>query len=283
MPDLFYFISKWWRKVTGVVIFSVLVTGIIVFVQPRKYLSETTALRASPLNTDKASIFNKNIESLYSTFGSADELDMIVGTGQLDTIYLAMTDQFNLVTHYNLKGKKIDLLRSQASRLLKQNSRVTKTGFGELNIMVWDMDKYFAANMANAMMDLLQDIHRQLLSESNNSTLNGLRGGQLRLQHELDSIDNILENTPEGTSREMASIRKDLLMNKWYQYEELIGEYQLVVDTKQPALLVVEKARPGAKPDKPKRLPILISTAVLSFIFAVLAALVLERIKPSRS
>ena len=63
------------------------------------------------------------------------------------------------------------------------------------------------------------------------------------------------------------------------EYEKLIGEYQLMIDSKPPVLLVVEKAKASIRPDKPKRMQIMIATAVLSFLFALLAALVMERRK----
>ena len=59
---------------------SVAVVAAILLLQPKLYLSEATALRASSYTTDKASVFNRNIEALYSTLGSADDLDMIIGT-----------------------------------------------------------------------------------------------------------------------------------------------------------------------------------------------------------
>jgi uncharacterized protein involved in exopolysaccharide biosynthesis len=62
-------------------------------------------------------------------------------------------------------------------------------------------------------------------------------------------------------------------------YEKLFGEYQLMVDSKPPVLIVVEIAKATGWPDKPKRMQVMIATAVLSFLFALLAALVMERRK----
>jgi uncharacterized protein involved in exopolysaccharide biosynthesis len=47
-------------------------------------------------------------------------------------------------------------------------------------------------------------------------------------------------------------------------------------------LIVVEEAKPSNWPDRPRRLQIMIAAAVLSFLFALLAALVLERRKVSK-
>jgi uncharacterized protein involved in exopolysaccharide biosynthesis len=103
MPDIFYLISKWWKQMLLVVLLSVITAGIIVFLKPLKYLSSTTAIPASSRLSDKARLFNENIEALYSSLGESDDIDIIVGTGQLDTVYLAVTDQFNLYDHYKIK------------------------------------------------------------------------------------------------------------------------------------------------------------------------------------
>jgi uncharacterized protein involved in exopolysaccharide biosynthesis len=62
-------------------------------------------------------------------------------------------------------------------------------------------------------------------------------------------------------------------------YEKMIDEYQLMIEMKPPVLIVAEHAKTTSWPDKPKRMQIMIATAVLSFLFALLAALVLERRK----
>ena len=86
MPDLFYLLSRWWRKMMLIILITLISVTVLLLLMPRKYLSEATALRASSYTNDKASIFNRNIEALYSTLGSADDLDMIIGTAQLDTV-----------------------------------------------------------------------------------------------------------------------------------------------------------------------------------------------------
>src|SRR5687767_4087313 len=144
MPDLFYIIEKWWKKILLFAIAATTLVVILLFLQPRLYLSEATALRASSYTTDKASIFNRNIEALYSTLGSADDLDMIIGTAQLDTVYLYQVDSFELIKHYSIDGKP-DLARRKASVRLQKNSKVMKSGYGELKVKVWDKDKVLAA------------------------------------------------------------------------------------------------------------------------------------------
>jgi len=262
MPDIIDLIRRWWKQVFAVVLLSLLAVGIITFLKPRQYLSVATSVPASSFSADKSKIFNANIQELYSTLGTADDLDMIVGTSKLDTVYIAVTDQFNLFDHYKM-SEKGNAARAKAASELKKNSKVMKSEYGELKVKVWDTDKELAPQLANAIMDKLQSIHQNLQGAGNEATLKGLKSGKQNLQAHADSItDN--------------SVQAQL-----QQYDKLIGEYQLMVDSKPPALIIVEKAKASEWPDRPKRMQIMIATAMLSLLFALFAALIMERRKTS--
>jgi uncharacterized protein involved in exopolysaccharide biosynthesis len=269
MPDIFDLIAGWWKRMLVVMVLSLLAVGAITFLKPSQYLSVTTAVPASSFASDKGKIFNENILALYSTLGSSDDLDRILGTATLDTVYLFVADQFNLFDHYKMNGANA---RTKAASLLKKNTKVMKSEYGELKVKVWDTDNNLAPQLANAILDKLQLIHSNLQSAGNESTLKGLQEGKMKMQLQLDSITGVSEPLNE---------RKTTLQGQVQQYEKLISEYQLMVDSKPPVLVVVEKAKPSIRPDRPRRLQIMIATAVLSFLFALLAALVMERKKTS--
>jgi peptidoglycan hydrolase CwlO-like protein len=271
MPDIFDLVARWWKRMLVVIILSLLTVGIITFLKPQQYLSVTTAVPASSFASDKAKIFNENIQELYSTLGTPDDLDMILGTANLDTVYLFVTDQFNLFDHYKTKEQG-DAARTRAAILLKKNTKVMKSEYGELKVKVWDTDKDLAPQLANAIMNRLQAIHARLQSAGNESTLIGLQNRKKKIQLQLDSLT--------GNAETITERRKDL-QEQTKQYEKLINEYQLMVDSKPPVLIVVEEAKPPNWPDRPRRIQILVATAVLSFLFALLAALILERRKTS--
>ncbi len=263
MPDIFYLLSKWWKQVLTVVLLSLLTAALIVFFSPKKYLSVTTALPASSFTADKARIFNENIQELYSVLGTADDLDMITGTGKLDTIYLAITDQFNLANHYSIKEKE-EAARSKAACILKKNSRVMKSEYGELKVKVWNKNRELAAQLANALMNKIHSIHQDLQNQSNKATLESLEKAKRELQQQADSAGSSLPGHTFPTEQ----VKK---------YETLITQYQLMTNSKPLVLLIVEKARAANVPDKPKPLTVLLSTAFLSLLFGILLALYMEK------
>jgi uncharacterized protein involved in exopolysaccharide biosynthesis len=110
-----------------------------------------------------------------------------------------------------------------------------------------------------------------------------LIAGKNKIQAQADSINNYLSKAlVDGDASDKLANRRKLLNEQLEKYQKLIGEYQLVVDSKPPVLITVEKAKPSEWPDKPRRMQIMIATGVLSLFFALLAALVIERRKISK-
>jgi len=275
MPDIIDLLAHWWKRILAVMVIALIVVGVITYLKPQKYLSVATAVPASSFASDKSRIFNENIEALYSTLGTTDDLDMIVGTATLDTVYWAVTQQYNLQDHYKMKEQG-DAAIAKAASLLKENTKVQKSEYGELKVRVWDTDKNLAAELANSILDVLNNIHRDLQGQGNKAVLNSLLEAKQRTRKEVDSVKQFLRNAEtmyEDTA--FLNTRYRLLS----EYEKKIGEYQLMVNNKPPVLITVERAKATNWPDKPKRMQILIATAILSFLFALLAALVLERRK----
>ena len=263
MPDITTLVKRWWKQIFFAMLLSLLAVGVITFMKPRQYLSVATAVPASSYASDKSKIFSENIEALYSALGTADDLDRVLGTAKLDTVYLAVADRFNLFDHYKVKEKG-DAARIKSASLLKKNTVVMKSEYGELKVKVWDTDKYLAPQMANAVLEQLQAMHTSLLSAGNKATLKALIERKEKIQQQADSA---------------SADRNELLKSQLATYEKTIGEYGLIVDSKPPALITVENAKPATRPDRPRRMQIMAATAVLSLLFALLAAVVLERKK----
>lgn len=220
-----------------------------------------TAVPASTYSSDKARLFNNNIEQLYTALGTPDDLDLVVGTGKLDTVYLAVTRQFNLQDHYKMEEKG-DAAINKAAFLLKKNCSVTKSEYGELKVSVWDTDKNLAPQLANAVMKQLQTMHQHLQQAGNEASLQSLLSMEQRL---------IIERESAATEEEKTSIIARLT-----EYNKLIGEYQLMLNNPSLALIVVEHARASEWPDRPKRTQWMLGTAVLALLFSLLLAAFLE-------
>ncbi len=275
MPDIFNLLARWWKQMLLVIIVAVAIVAVVVFSEKPRYMSVTTALPASGVLTDKARIFNNNIEGLYPSLGNVDDLDKILGTAQLDTVYLGVAIQYNLWDHYKIDNKENQISHSAA--LLKSNSKVFRSEYGELKIKVWDTDKNLAPQLADAILEKLNSIQQSVQAASNKRVLEMLNEGKLKQRKLLDSM-RILQNSGRDTAVTFGmDFNREL--NEFNEYGNLISQYELTLATNPNVLIVVEKARASQTPDKPQRLKLLIATFVISFLFSFLLALYLERRK----
>jgi uncharacterized protein involved in exopolysaccharide biosynthesis len=267
MPDLLSIISQWRKQIIILTVLSALVAGVTVYFKKDKYLSVATALPASILNSDKSRLFSGNIEQLYSATGVPEDLDNILGTSKLDTVYLAVADSFNLVERYQYTGENI---RLEAAWTIKENTRVTKSDYGELKVKVWDTDKQLAPKLANAIIHYLQQFHENIQNSNNILMLNGLEKEITALQRKADSLST-------GNKYLMEPLQS--VLTEIQQYRKLANEYRMAVNNKTKVLLVSEWARPAIKPDKPKRIRIILLAAASGLFFSILLALVFAKKK----
>jgi uncharacterized protein involved in exopolysaccharide biosynthesis len=270
MPDLLQVFSRSWKLIFLIVLIACIIAFTFEKFSPKLYLSVTTALPANSITVDKARIYDKNVENLYSDIGTADELDKIEGTAQLDTIYLAVAAELNLKDHYLLENNGEALFN--AAQHLKKNTEIKRSAYGELKIKVWDTDRNLAAQLANKLLEKLQLIHQNIQNERNAVILQ-------KLKEDVQMVENKINQFRDSSS--MQKIKLDFLKavkeDGWYTQikddQKLITEYQLALNTNPQVLLVVEKARPSLWPDKPKTAQTIAFTFFISLFFGFLIAL----------
>jgi len=270
MPDLISIIVKRWKLITAVTLLASFIALVAALVSPKKYLSVATALPANSLIADKGRIFNQNIQELYSDFGTADELDKLEGTGNLDTIFIAASEKFNLDKHYHISPSGESFY--SAALKLKANSKIARSSYGELKAKVWDEDKNLAAEIANFLMQEIQNIHQHLQNENNAAVLEKLKQDfTVKQNHYMQLADSTT-----GT----ANARLNDLSGQLQEEEKMINQYQLAINTNAPVLLIVENARPSFWPDKPKIAATVLFAFFGALIFSFLLTLFIESRKP---
>ncbi|HEV8506939.1 MAG TPA: hypothetical protein VGQ53_16120 [Chitinophagaceae bacterium] len=280
MPDLFDLMWRWRKQILLLVFTTLVVTTGIVFLVPKRYLSVSTALPASSFATDKTSVFSQNLQSLYSTLGLPDDLDKIVGTAQLDTVYRYVIAQLNLTDHFGLHKTDINAI-PKAALILKKHTRVIKSDYGELKVKVWDVDRDLAASIANAIMEKLQEIHQDVQAANNSMMVTKINEQYVAKKIDYEKLTDSLSHPGNTSTAELLNAHKSSLLQQIQEYEKLLNQYKLIADAKPQALIIVERATPAVSPDQPKPLEAIVAATVLSFFFAVLTALALNKRKPA--
>lgn len=284
MPDLIAVAFRRWRLIATLSLTAAAVAFIASLLSPKLYLATATALPANSATTDRARIFGANIEALYPELGEAEELDKLEGTAQLDTVYIAASRDLLLGNAYD------------AAMRLKSRTDVRRTGYGELQIRVWDEDKTSAAALANALMQHLNDLHRRARNANNKAVLAQLATDYQRKRRELDSLQQQLlavrtpdtaaafeESRSSSTPLQLGNIadRSAFLVGQLKTYERLIDEYELAANLTTNALTVIEPARPAPYPDRPRTLLNALLAFAAGLLFASLLAVFLESRTPN--
>lgn len=250
MPDLLNIFGKRWKLMLLLTALATLIAFFAALFSPKKYLSVATALPANPVMADKARLFNNNIEALYSDFGSPDELDKLEGTATLDTIFIAAAQQLNLVRHYSISSSNESLFK--AAKYLKKNSNISRSGYGELKVKVWDKDRNTSAVIANFLLQKIQELHQHLLNQSNISALEILKKEYEGRQKQFLQLADSSAMTMSAGEKEILRTKMNAVAGQLTDYENRIDQYQLAIKTNAPVLLVVENARAPLSADKPR-------------------------------
>ena len=273
MPDIFSVLARRWKTALLITFLATLVAFVACLLSPKEFLGEVTALPSNAEAGDRGRIFNQNIEGLYRELGEPDELDKIEGTAKLDTIFLAVAKQFYR-QGYNPANSTDVVALHEAAKTLQKNTRIHRTGYGELKIKVWDKDPHTAAALANALVKELNAIHQQLRAENNRLVLQRLKeeyaAQQNRPKGWKDSADSIARPAQPNVLTGQATAEQATL------YARLINEYELTLQTNPNALLVVEPARPSPWHDRPQTTLVVVLTFLASLLFSVLLLLLTE-------
>ena len=284
MPDLLSVLFRRWKLILLLPFAGTLAAFTACLLLPKLYLGKTTALPVNTLVNDKARILNQNIEALYSEIGTADELDKLEGTAQLDTVFLAVAEANNLKQHYQLDTTAGNALE-KAALMLRRKSNISRTGYGELQIKVWDENNRVAASLANALLQTINAIHQRLQNENSWMVLQKLHEQyQVLLELKEETVINSsslssgvsTEETSRAAQLSELAIQQQLLNDQLVQYQKLIYGYEMAVRTIPNAVLVVERARPLPWHDKPNTAQTVLLAFFASLLFSFLLAVFVE-------
>lgn len=271
-------LQKRWTLIVFFVVASVAVAALTIYVMPAYYRSTATVVPANPALADKASLFNTNIQDLYSYFGSGDDLDRIYGVADMDTTYQQLVDEFALVNQYRLKGDSFPLLRRKAVLRLRKDLDLQKTDKDQLLIGVWTRDRQLSANIVNRMVAIIEATentvwqnHYRRSMEKLEASISAMEARYIRLG------DSISQANPAGKT--LFTAQQASLLDQLQQYQKARDEFRLAAQISPAVLYVMEKAAPAAKAERPDTTAILLATCLLSFVFICLLVLVNDRKK----
>lgn len=265
-------LQRKWKTILLFVLTCAIAATITVFVVPQYFRSSATVVSANPALADKARFFNNNIQSLYSYFGSGDDLDRIYGVGDMDTSYKKLVDEFSLVNYYQLSGDSLPVLRRKAVMLLKSDLSFQKTEQNQLKIIAWTKNKQLSADLVNRMVAIIQETEAGVWQKNYEQSIEKINNSITAMELEYrSSADSTHGN--DG----LFVTKKQSLVEQINQYRKMVNEYKLAAQTPPAVLYVMESAVPAAKAERPDKPAIILAACLIGFIFSCLLVLLNNR------
>lgn len=278
LPDLFNSAWQWRKQIIAFTLISTLVGTAIAFILPRYYQSTATVLATNPVLSDKQRIFSKNIQGLYSTYGGGDDAERLRGIAELDTCYKFLIDKYDLTSYYEFKDKSPLAMRNSI-KALREDLVVERNDKDQLRIHCFHKNAETAANICNSTIDFMETKAMEISKQSNNSLLLQLDSAFQKNQKEYLLLTDSLNRSNSAALKQLLSTEITALLNQIAQDKQLISEIKIAISNNPNALVVLEKATPSAKTERPKRLVLILASLIGSLFFGVLAALVFNRTK----
>ena len=244
---------KRWGTVIMIVIVALGLAAIGIFFLPKKYYSNAKIIPTNPVLTDKGRLFNRNIEGLYSIYGTGDDLDRLYALANTESSYRFIGDSFRLFPKKSSAIAKYKILQK-----IKKSIELKKTTDGELEIGVWTKDAELSAQMANAMVERIRQANVQYLLDFNRSALS------LREQN---------DSAKQGDSLQVPGNNPDS--------RQAINEIILAIKASPPPFILIDPATPAAKAGRPAVFLILFLVFIGSTFLAIIIVNILERIQSS--
>lgn len=269
-------LQKRWMTILLFVVIAAVAATVTVFVMPRYYRSASTVVSANPALADKARLFNSNIQSLYSYFGSGDDLDRIYGIADMRSTYLKLVDEFSLVNYYELKNDSLSVLKSKAANCLQKDLHLEKTEQNQLQIIAWTKDKQLSANLVNRMVAIIQETEMDIWKTNYQNAQDKLNSSITLKEKEYQLLSDSLSTLHSG-KQQLAVAQMQTIAEQISQYRKTAGEFTIASQTPPVALYVMETAIPAASAERPDKMMIILSSCLVAFVFSSLLVLVNDR------
>lgn len=306
---LTFFKTVWkWRKPI-LIICGIAIIGSVVIsdphIMPPMYEATSSFYPLNPNLTSIGTLFSDGDNSLFGGSGDVDRILSIAGSIPLE---LYIVHKFGLFQHYKIDSAHQKYPITTVLNELEKNYNYEKNDKGAVVITVQDEDRFLAAQMANEIVNKIDQTNRNLLNENKKKILsiyqNKLRDKEIEVKNLTDTIFNLkqeynlytdIEDLPNQIKNSRGSLGAGYaeasekvkvleekkkgaireLNNNIVQFEQ----YNASITSDVPTLFVLDTAYPAEKKSKPVRWLIVFTTVLIAFVLCVLAVLLIERSK----
>jgi capsular polysaccharide biosynthesis protein len=253
-----------------VFIATLLVSTIIAFLLPVIYAAASIVLPLSPKSYDPRTKF-----SYMELYGSVEDINRTVGLAESGIIRDYIIKKYNLAARYEYTDNKTTddyYIRQEYNG----NLDVTETNNGSVAISFYDKDADTAALIVNDIVAQIDRINKSIIIDAVQKQFKTYQKVMQDKYNGLDSLAelmNAMKAQMKSPGGEVASME---MFHAYTRVKEAEVNLEAIQDDVQ-TLQVIEKAVPNWKKEKPKRLFLIVSACLSTFIITLLFLLVKDR------
>jgi capsular polysaccharide biosynthesis protein len=274
-----------WRKPLIIVTVIVAIGSCIFswFFMPNYYKSTVNFYPSNPIMTDRQVLFSQSsgeIEIDY--FGSASDVDRILTIANTSGIIDYIINKYKIMEHYNIDSTK-EMARYNTKKEFLSNYSAIETEYGAIEISVWDQDKNLAMEIANHIVETIDNHNKQILLRDKKLVITTFKE-QLKEKEIYVSllVDSIGRMKKSGVQGEMIIVLEGKLtgaVEDLTNTKKILEQNQTSVNTDFSTVHVTEEAFPAIRKDRPVRSLIVIGITLGTFFFMVILAVLTENFR----
>jgi len=279
---LLQIIFKWKKTILiSTIVVAVLACIITWFFMPNYYRSSVTFYPSNPIMTDRQVLYSQiagEIEIEY--FGSSGDVDRILTLAYTSNLVDYMINKYKLMEHYGIDSTK-EFARYNVKKEFLKNYSAMETEHGAIEIAIWDQDKMLAMEMANHLVETIDQHNKELLLRDKRMVVktfqNQVKAKDILVDQLIDSIA-ILRKAGNTTPEKLKLLdeRLENAIDDLNTDKKLLEQNQTTINTDFSTIHITEAAYPALRKDKPVRSLIVIGITGGMFVFMILLVVIIE-------
>jgi tyrosine-protein kinase Etk/Wzc len=258
----------------------------------------------------------RNAKASSMDFGEEEQAEQLVQILQSASIRDHIVEEFDLYKHYDISQDDVNK-RFKLMQEFSSNFNFARTRYGSIQIDVLDKNPEKAAAMANRVVDLIDTMKNEMISQRTAEAFKVAQRKRDMLQLDLNKISSQIDSLAKlgvmnidaraglyqalvdaKNPGEKTEIKEKLTINENFGplydelehirrekitlFEEFMAIYEQAESDANARLnhkFIVERAVVADKKDKPKRMIVVLLGVMGTFIFIVFALLIREKLR----
>jgi len=277
MLELVSIIFRWKWHLIAVCFLAAVISAVTLYLKPNYYQSRAVFLAANPYTVDRTSIFSRTPGD-YPTylFGNSQEIDRLLSIGRSSPLLQSVISEFNLQQHYKIKASD-PLAGVKAAEKFMKNFSIIKNALDGIEVAVEDEDPQVAADIANSVVDKIDETYSNITKESKINLTQTLQNNIDDLNKRIKQVDVQIKESP--TNINYLQQTKTTITNDLNEAETIKAQYNTLANNKVSSVYILERAAPSLKKSKPKRTLGVLSAVLATLILSIFTVVILEQLK----